>query len=137
MEINYTAVLLATVANFIVGAIWYMPIFGNLWGKIHGFDKLSKKDQQEAQKGMAPLLAVQVVITFVTALALAKLHVLLPNYSLYEMALLVWVGFVVPTQIAAIIFGGTDKKWFVQKALIMGVGALICLQVAAAIITNI
>lgn len=137
MEINYTAVLLATVANFIVGAIWYMPIFGNLWGKIHGFDKLSKKEQEAAQKGMAPLLAVQVVITFVTALALAKLHVLLPNYSLYEMALLVWVGFVVPTQIAAIIFGGTDKKWFVQKTLIMSVGALICLQVAAAIITNI
>jgi hypothetical protein len=134
MSINYMAVLVATIADFIIGAIWYMPIFGNLWGKIHGFDKLSKKEQQEARSGMATLLAVQMVITFITVLVLAKLQILLPAYSLYSMAFLVWIGFVVPTQIAAIIFGGTDEKWFVQKALIMAAGSLICLQAAAAIL---
>lgn len=134
MDINYVAVLIATIADFVIGAIWYMPIFGNLWGKIHGFDKLSKKEQEEARKGMAPLLAVQMVITFITVLVLAKLQILLPAYSLYSMAFLVWIGFVLPTQIAAIIFGGTDEKWFVQKALIMATGSFICLQAAAAIL---
>lgn len=137
MNINYSAVLVATIADFVVGAIWYMPLFGNLWGKIHGFDALSKKDQQEARKGMAPMLVVQLVITFITALILAKLHNLIPAYSIYSLAVVVWGGFVVPTQIAAIIFGGTDKKWFVQKTLIMAAGSLTCLQVAAAILNAI
>ncbi len=38
MDINYIAVLVAAVAQFIFGAIWYMPLFGGMWGKIHGFD---------------------------------------------------------------------------------------------------
>ena len=134
MNINYTAVLAATIADFVVGAIWYMPIFGNLWGKIHGHDKLSKKEQQDAQKGMAPLLGVQVVITAITTIVLAKLFTMLPDYSVYKLAAIVWLGFVVPTQIAAIIFGGTAKEWFVQKALIMAGGSIICLEIAAAIL---
>jgi hypothetical protein len=137
MNINYTAVLVATVADFIIGAIWYMPIFGDLWGKIHGHDKLSKKEQQEAQKGMGPLLVAQFIVTFITVSVLAKLHVLLPDYSLYSLAGLLWIGFVVPTQVAAIIFGGTKKEWFVQKALIMSIGSLACFQAAAAIINAI
>ncbi len=137
MSINLWAVLVAAVVDFIIGAVWYMPIFGDIWGKIHGFDKLSKKEQDEARKGMGPLLAVQFAITVITALALAKLFVLLPNYSVYSLALLVWVGFVVPTQLAAIIFGGTDPKWVIQKALIMAGGSLACLQAAALIISTL
>ncbi len=137
MSVNLTAVLVATVADFVIGAVWYMPIFGNLWGKIHGFDKLSKKEQDEARKGMGPLLVVQLVITAITAWTLAKLNTLLPDYSVYTLAMLLWAGFVVPTQLAAIIFGGTDPKWVVQKALIMAGGSLACLQAAAYIIKTI
>jgi hypothetical protein len=32
---------LATLAQFVVGAIWYTPLFGETWGQIHEFDKLS------------------------------------------------------------------------------------------------
>jgi len=48
-SINLTAVLLASVAQFILGAIWYTPLFGRMWGKIHGFDKLKQKTQKEMQ----------------------------------------------------------------------------------------
>ena len=137
MNVNYWAVLVAAVADFIIGAVWYMPIFGDLWGKIHGFDKLSKKEQDEARKGMGPLLLVQFIITIITAWTLAKLHVVVPAYSIYSLALLAWVGFVVPTQLAAIIFGGTDPKWVIQKALIMAGGSLVCLQAAAFIIHSL
>jgi hypothetical protein len=47
--VSLSAVAVATVVQFIVGAIWYMPIFGKLWGEMFGFDKLSKKQQQEMQ----------------------------------------------------------------------------------------
>lgn len=137
MSINIVAVSVATVAEIFIGSIWYMAIFDKIWGKIHGFDKLSKKEQEQAQKDMMPLIGVQVAVTFITTLVIAKLATLIPNYSIYSIALLGWVGFVVPTQVAAIIFGGTDPKWFVQKAAIMAGGSLACLTAAAAILTAI
>ena len=135
MNINYLAVLVAAIAEFIVGAIWYMPIFGKLWGEIHGFKKLSKEDQKEAQKKMAPMLFLQFVVTVITTLVLAKLIVLLPNYSAYTLAIMLWIGFVVPTQVASIIFGGTEPKWIAKKAKIMAGGSLACLLIATVILT--
>ncbi|MEO5627415.1 MAG: DUF1761 domain-containing protein [Candidatus Saccharimonadales bacterium] len=135
MTINYLAVAVATVAEFIIGAIWYMPIFGSLWRKIHGFDDLSKADKQAAQKQMMPLLVIQLIITAATTVVLAKLMLMLPDYSAYKLAAMAWVGFVVPTQIAAIIFGGTPPKWMVTKALIMASGSFACLMTAVAILS--
>ena len=136
MDLNYGAILLATAAQFIIGAIWYMPIFGDAWGKMHGFDKLSKKEQEEARKGMTPYLIIQLVVTFVTTVVLAKFIDLLPEYSAYTLAAMIWIGFFVPVQAAAIIFGGTEEKYMLRKALIMAGGSLACLMAAAAILSN-
>lgn len=134
MDINYWAVLVASVAQFIIGAIWYMPLFGTLWGKIHGFDKLSKAEQNDARKGMMPLLLVQFLVTVVTTVVLAKFIVLLPDYSAYTLAGMIWIGFFVPVQVAAVVFGGTDPKWMVTKVAVMAGGSLACLLAAAAIL---
>jgi hypothetical protein len=134
MSINYLAVLVASIAQFVIGAVWYMPLFGNLWGQIHGFNKLSKAEQKEAQKQMMPLLIVQFVVTVITTVVLAKLLVLVPSYSAYTLALMVWVGFFVPVQVAGVIFGGTEPKWIVKKVLILSGGSLVCLLAAAAIL---
>jgi len=134
MSINYLAVIVASVAEFIIGAIWFMPIFGRLWGKIHGFKKLTKEEQKKAQSKMIPMLLLQFIVTIVTTIVLAKFIVLLPNYSAYLLAILLWIGFVVPTQVAAVIFGGTDPKWIITKTLIMNGGSVICLIVATAIL---
>lgn len=134
MSINYLAVLVATVAEFFIGGIWYMGIFSKLWGKIHGTDKMTKAELKAARQNMMPLLVVQIIITAVTTVALAKFIILVPSYSVYALAAMAWAGFVVPTQIAAIIFGGTEPKWFVTKTLIMAGGSLACLMAAAAIL---
>lgn len=128
------AIILASIAEFIVGAIWYMPLFGNLWGKIHGFDKQSKDEQKAAQKGMVPLLLVQFIGTVVTTIVLAKVIEAFPAYSVYEVAALVWVGFFVPTQVSAVIFGDTKSPWVLKKILIMTGGSLACLLAAAAVL---
>lgn len=135
MNINYLAVLLASVAQFVVGAIWYMPIFGKLWGEIHGFPKLSAQEQKKAQGEMMPMLAVQFVTTVVTTIVLAKLIVMLPSESAYSLAGMAWLGFVVPTQVAAVIFGGTEAKWVIKKIVVMAGASLACLLVAAAILS--
>lgn len=128
------AIILASVAQFIVGVIWYMPLFGKTWGKIHGFATLSKAEQKSAQKQMMPMLAVQFIGTVVTTVVLAEFMKALPDYSPYILAFLVWVGFFVPTQVSGVIFGGTEGKWVVLKSLIMTGGALACLLVAVTVL---
>lgn len=132
MNINYVAVLVAAVAQFIFSAIWYMPIFGNMWGKIHGFDKVSPEEQKAMTKKMMPLLVAQFVVTVVTSVVFAILldHVS-SDWSIYCFALAYWLGFIVPTQIAAVLFGGTNPKWFIHKILIMGFGSLGCMMILA------
>lgn len=136
MEINYLAILVASVLQFVVGAIWYTPVFGNLWGRIHGFDKVSKEDQQKMMRSMGLPLALQFLATIVTTFVLALLANGLPaDWNLYGLAGFAWIGFVVPTQVSAVLFGGTEPKWIVKKILIMAGGALACLMVAAAVLS--
>ena len=134
MHLNYLAILLATIAQFIIGAIWYMPLFGNLWGKIHGFNKVPKEKQQEMRKGMMPLLVVQFIMTLVTTVVLALFLTYIPSWNPYAMAGFFWIGFVVPTQVGAVIFGGTDGKWVLTKIAIMAGGSILCLEAATIIL---
>src|SRR5437667_8731900 len=134
MHINYLAIIIAAVAQFIIGAIWYMPLFGNLWGKIHGMEKVSKEDRQKMMKSMGPFLALQFLVTLVTTFVLAIFITYQPTWNAYAMAAFFWVGFVVPTQVSGVIFGGTNPKWIVAKILVQAGASFLCLEVAAAII---
>lgn len=138
MEINYAAILVASLMQFIFGAVWYTPIFGRVWGKIHGFDKHSKETQQAMMKQMMPLLAMQFVVTVVTTTVLAVLLAgTTSDWSAYSFAGLVWLGFMVPTQVSAVIFGGTEPRWILTKIFIMAGGALGCMMIAAAVLSMV
>ena len=67
MHINYLSIIVATIVQFAIGAIWYSVFFGKLWGKIHGFDKLPKETQQKMMKAMGPFYGLQAFVTLVTA----------------------------------------------------------------------
>jgi hypothetical protein len=135
MSINYLAVFIATIAQFIIGAIWYMPLFGKLWGKIHGMESLTPEQQSMMQKGMWPLLVVQFITTLVTTIVLAIFITDLPAlWSVYALAGFLWIGFVVPTQVGAVLFGGTKPEWVMTKIAIMAGASIICLEAAAIII---
>lgn len=134
MFINIWSVVIASVVQFIIGAIWYMPLFGKLWGKMHDFDAHSP-EAAEAYKKMPMLLVVQFIMTVITTVVLAIFITWIPmTWNPYAMAGFLWVGFVVPTQVSAALFGGTKPKWVVKKIAVMAGGSLICLEVAAAII---
>jgi hypothetical protein len=136
MYIDYVAVLVATIVQFIIGAIWYMPLFGGLWGRIHGFDTHSPEAQAEMRKGMLPLLVVQFVTTLVTTFVYALLLNAFPTeWNEYGLVAFLWLGFVVPVQIGAVIFGGTPGQWVIKKILVMAFGSLVCLEAMAFVIS--
>ena len=134
MNLNYVAILVATIAQFAVGALWYSALFGKLWGKIHGFDKLSKEVQDKMMKSMGPLYGVQFFVTLITSFVLALFVANLPTWNAFGMAGFFWLGFVVPTTVSGVIFGGTDPKWIVKKISVQIGASLVCLQVAAAVL---
>lgn len=129
------AIAVATVLQFIAGAVWYMPIFGKTWGAMHGFDKLSQEEQERAQKGMGPYLVLQFVVTLVMTSVLALFMAGLPaEWNAFGIAGFFWLGFVVPTQASAVMFGGTPKEWMCKKIAIMASGSLVNLMIAAGVL---
>lgn len=136
MEINVLAVGIAVILQFILGAVWYGPLlFGNLWMKIHDCDKLSKEEMQKMQNQMMPYYGVQLFVTLVTTVVLAILMKELPQYSPFNLAGILWIGFMVPAQVSAVIFGKDEKKWFAKKLSIMAGAALGCILIATTILS--
>jgi hypothetical protein len=137
MELNYIAILAATIAQFIIGFIWYMPLFGKAWGEIHGFNEVSPEVQKEMQKKMMPLLVVQFLGTVVTSFVFALFLAGMPaEWNIYGMAGFFWLGFVAPTQISAVIFGGTKPEWVMKKSLI-SIGGSFCTLMGAALVFSL
>jgi len=65
-DINYWAVIVATLSTMIVGSIWYTPrVFGNYWMKTAGVTPSG-----DAKDAIGPIL-VTLVVSFVTAWVLA------------------------------------------------------------------
>ena len=65
-EINYIAVILATLSSMIIGSIWYTPrVFGNYWMK--AADITPSGNSRDAIRP----IAVTLVVSFVTAWVLA------------------------------------------------------------------
>lgn len=65
-EINYWAVILATVSTLVVGSIWYTPrVFGRYWMKATGVTMSGNRGE-----AVIPIV-VSVIVSFVTAWVLA------------------------------------------------------------------
>lgn len=134
MNLNYVAIAVATLVEFVLGAIWYMPLFGDLWRRIHGIPKPTKSEMQKMQKQMMPLLIVQLFVTLVTTIVLAIFLAYQPTWNAYAMSGFFWLGFVVPTQVSAVLFGGTKPQWILPKIFVMAGASLLCLEAATVIL---
>lgn len=137
MELNYLAILLAVAAQFGIGFLWYGPLFGKLWGKIHGFDKLSRETQDKMMREMGPYYGVQLLVTVVTTFVLAIFITNLDGWNPYGMAGFFWLGFVVPAQVSSVIFSNTPKEWIPTKIALQAGAALVCYMAAAGILSSL
>ncbi len=74
-NINFLSVLVATIASFMFGWLWYSPVlFGKPWMKILGFTE----EQLKNAGGMGKLMAMAFVVNFIMATAIAYLVVFFP-----------------------------------------------------------
>jgi hypothetical protein len=67
-SINYLAIIVAALSSFMVGWIWYGPLFGKIWMKLHGF---SEEELKESSMSMPVIMVVNYIATALAALAIA------------------------------------------------------------------
>lgn len=85
---------------------------------------------------MGPIFGVQFAVTLVTSSMLTMLHTAFPTFSLLTLTFWIWLGFVVPSQISGILFGGTHEKWMITKALVMAGGSFVGLLAGALVVSQ-
>lgn len=117
-ELNLVAVLVAAVAYFALGALWYSPaLFGKLWmraiGKTH--DELQGSWMHYAAAGLASVVAAFVLAYVIALGGLLELTVATAAAGAM-MGILVWVGFVGTTMGTSYLFGGRGRVLFLIDA---------------------
>ena len=108
--VNYLAVVIAALAGFGVGAVWYMAL-GKAWLNAIGKTEAQIKQDQGAAKALPFVIAL--IANFVMALMLAGLLGHLGDVTVKGgviSAFFVWLGFVITTMGVNHAFGGADPK---------------------------
>jgi len=138
MEVNITLVAIATLAQFVLGALWYSPLlFGKWWMIFMDMDcaSLSKEELEKMQKAMMPFYALQLFVTFLSTFSLANLVPYVSAMSVYHLAFWIWIGFIVPVQVSSVIWGNTKKKFWLKQIFVVASNQLVSLMLAAWILS--
>ena len=118
MEINYTAVLVAVVANFILGFLWYTPLFGNAWAKEMGFDTSVKPAGGAIARGMIFMVIGNFLMAFVFAHNMAawkfvpEMDQMPASGTILNAAIFTWLGFFLPVDLNTVAWEGKSWKLF-------------------------
>lgn len=115
MHINMVAVLVAVVANFILGFVWYTPLFGKLWAKEIGVDFSVKPGKGEVAKGMIIMVIGNFFMAYVFASNMAAwsfvpgTESMSPWASIMSATFFTWLGFYLPVDLSAVAW--ERKSW--------------------------
>lgn len=115
LPINYNAILIAVVANFILGFLWYTPLFGKAWANEMGFDMSVKPTGGEMAKGMIFMVIGNFFLAYVFAHNMAAWSFVpgmdqMPKVgSIANSAIFTWLGFYLPVDIGIVTW--EKKSW--------------------------
>lgn len=104
---NWTGIILAAIAQLVVGFIWYGPLFGKTWMSMMGITT-----QGMSREGMGRTYAIQFVGSLVTAAVLAKLVGMMGAKTLgagVQAGFWVWLGFVATVTLASVLY--EKRSW--------------------------
>jgi hypothetical protein len=115
MNINIIAILVAVVANFILGFIWYTPLFGKAWAKEMGFDTTVKPASGELAKGMIFMVIGNFFLAYVFAHNIAAWSYvpgtaeMSMTQNILSSTIFTWLGFYLPVDIGVVTW--EKKSW--------------------------
>ena len=139
IKINFLAIAVAVVANFILGFVWYTPLFGKIWGREMGFDMEKKPPTSVLIKGMLIMVIGNFLMAWVFPRNLAVWNPVTWGLAPSEIppagfalsaAFFTWLGFYLPIDLNTVAWEMKSWKLF----LINTVYHLLTLIIAAFII---
>jgi len=117
-KINMVAVLVAVVINFVLGFLWYTPLFGKIWGKEMGYDPNMKPDKSVMFKGMAFMIIGNLFFAWVLANNILAwqfvpgVKEMGPLSNAFSSAIFTWLGFYLPGELGATVWQKNSWKIF-------------------------
>lgn len=93
-HVNWLAVLVAAVATFLLGGLWYTALFGKLWQRLNGYSEEKVKAMQKArppQVFFSVMFACYLVLAAVIAVLFASFGIASAGAGA-TVGLLLWVG---------------------------------------------
>jgi hypothetical protein len=129
------AVLAATVANMLIGMLWYSPFFlGSLWKKLANYQPQQSEGKQAAkvQLAMTGSTLCAVVMASIMACFMHRMHIT-SIVSSFHFGWMSWLGFVATVTLHGVLFtdssfvlyllhNGYNLLSMVVMALILGIG---------------
>ncbi|HZY79735.1 MAG TPA: DUF1761 domain-containing protein [Cyclobacteriaceae bacterium] len=117
-SINIWAVIVATVANFFFGFLWYTPLFGKAWAKEQGIDVTGPPPAGSLAKG----LIMNVIGNFLMAFVFAnnnwawsfvpEMKNMSAGFIIFNAAFFTWLGFYLPTDLNTVAWERRSWKFF-------------------------
>jgi len=116
VSVNFWSVLVAAIVSFVVGWVWYGPLFGKTWKNLMGFtDEVMMSMKMKAGTAMV----TGFISALVTSYVLAHFVVLLNLTTVEEacqLAFWLWLGFVATVMLGSVLWEGKSMKLFVLNA---------------------
>jgi len=137
MNINMVAILVAVVANFVLGFIWYTPLFGKAWAKEMGMDTSAKPTSGQMALGLSFMIIGNFLLAYVLAHDIVAWSYvpgtdqMSTTAKILSSAGFTWLGFFVPGDLSRV-------AWEKHSWKLFGINTtyhLLTLLVAAAILT--
>ena len=123
IQLNMIAILIAVVANFVFGALWYMPLFGKAWAREMKIDMNGPKPpQSEMIKGMVIMVIGNFLMAYVFAHNIAVWNPVTwgqppstmhsPMGMAIAAAFFTWLGFFLPQDLSKVAWEKNSWKLF-------------------------
>lgn len=125
IKINHVSVIIATVAAFVVSAVWYI-IFGKIWMELRGIDPASAAKESMSLWKMLAEFVRSLVLAYVLAYFVSALEINTWKKAL-KLCLLIWIGFPVILLFGSVMHENVSWKiaaihagdWFVKPLTIL------------------
>lgn len=119
ITINYWAVLIAAIAQMVVGMIWYSPkVFGKQWMIWAGLTEEKMKAAKE--KGMGKTYFIAFVGSLIAAYVLAYFvaYVRAADFgSAVYLAFKIWLGFMATKSLGSVLWEGKSTKLYLLNTI--------------------
>lgn len=109
------AILVAVVANFILGFVWYTPLFGKAWARENGFDVTRKPTGGELAKGMSFMVLGNFFMAYAFASNMMawsyvpEAQAMTPAMVIANATFFTWLGFFLPVDLGTVAW--EKKSW--------------------------